>query len=431
MNQLPALAPYPTKLFLETTTRCNLQCPMCVKQTPGNRISDQDFDGKLFGGLVPALPNLNTLILNGIGEPLLHPQLEDFITQARDLMPVDGRIGFQTNGMLVDQSRAVSLVDAGVNLICLSLDTTVPQAFSQVRSGGNLSAIRNALNILHGLRNSSRTPQIGVEIVLRRDTLSQLPGTLQWAADNGADYAIVSHLIAYDPELAPQVVFDPNTDAAMDFLLLWQARAEKICLDINHYAQVRWKYTKSAAEQCLIDFVDRMLAEAAEQDIFFHLKNLLNCDPELRKNLSDAFSAATSVAAETGLDLRLPAMTPQARKRCDFIESGSAFVSVNGDVHPCYFLWHHYQCFVSGWQKYVAPRVFGNLKQEDIVAIWNNREFEKFRNTVLSYDYPLCSNCNLAPCDYIDTPEFVQDCYTNDIPCCDCQWCLGVFQCLQ
>jgi putative metalloenzyme radical SAM/SPASM domain maturase len=346
-------------------------------------------------------------------------------------MPPGATIGFQTNGMLMGTPRAQSLVDAGVNLICLSLDTSVPQTFSIVRAGGALSAVQKGLNTLRDIRGSVAELKIGVEIVLRRDTLSQLAETLKWAAENGADFAIVTHLIAYGPEMVDQVVFDPNTDDARKFFELWQSRARKKGLEIKNYAKVRWKYTRTKDEQRLVDFVDRMLAEAAERDIFFHFKNLLNWDPKLHRQLSKVFLAAERVAAGTGLELRLPASTPRARKRCDFIDSGSAFVSANGDVHPCYFLWHRYQCFVSGWRKHVTPRVFGNLNKKDIITIWNEKAFIKFRKTVSSYDYPLCSNCNLAPCDYIDTSEFEQDCYTNDIPCCDCQWCLGVFQCLQ
>ena len=76
------------------------------------------------------------------------------------------------------------------------------------------------------------------------------------------------------------------------------------------------------------------------------------------------------------------------------------------------------------------PKIFGNLSESDILEIWNSPEFRSFRETVLGYEYPLCSNCNVAPCDYIESEEFEQDCYTNTIPCCDCQWCLGVFQCM-
>jgi MoaA/NifB/PqqE/SkfB family radical SAM enzyme len=136
------------------------------------------------------------------------------------------------------------------------------------------------------------------------------------------------------------------------------------------------------------------------------------------------------VAAAAGLDLRLPALVPRQERRCEFVEGGGAFVSWEGKVHPCYFLWHSYRCFVQQWEQPVKPRVFGNLRERDILEIWNDPEFRSFRESVLTYDYPLCFSCKLAPCDYVQTEQFEQDCHIKGEPCGSCLWCMGVFQCL-
>ncbi|MCX5828080.1 MAG: radical SAM protein, partial [Deltaproteobacteria bacterium] len=74
-KEAPALKPYPTKLFVELTTRCNLQCPMCLKQRHDAEFLEGDISTDIFMTLLPALPTLEALVLNGIGEPLLHPRL--------------------------------------------------------------------------------------------------------------------------------------------------------------------------------------------------------------------------------------------------------------------------------------------------------------------------------------------------------------------
>ena len=76
---LPALREYPSRLFVETTTRCNLKCRMCVKQTEGNCIAEGDLSPEVFAALEPALPHAEALVLNGIGEPLLHRGLERLV----------------------------------------------------------------------------------------------------------------------------------------------------------------------------------------------------------------------------------------------------------------------------------------------------------------------------------------------------------------
>ncbi len=109
--------PYPSKLFVEVTTRCNLRCAMCVKQAPGQGLVEGDMTAETFARLGPAFPHLEALVLNGIGEPTLHRGLEGFIAAAKLAMPASGWVGFQTNGQLLGRRRADSLVAAGVDRI--------------------------------------------------------------------------------------------------------------------------------------------------------------------------------------------------------------------------------------------------------------------------------------------------------------------------
>ena len=68
---------YPSKLYVETTTRCNLKCAMCVKQAEGSCIPEADMSMDVFRALAPAFPHLDGLILNGLLVPLLTPGLLD------------------------------------------------------------------------------------------------------------------------------------------------------------------------------------------------------------------------------------------------------------------------------------------------------------------------------------------------------------------
>ncbi|WP_321530032.1 hypothetical protein [uncultured Desulfuromonas sp.] len=91
---VPALRPLPSKLFVETTTFCNLSCPMCVKHAEGSTIEEGHLTQATFDALKPAFSHLEALFLNGIGEPLIHPQLASFIAQARAEMATEAWIGF-------------------------------------------------------------------------------------------------------------------------------------------------------------------------------------------------------------------------------------------------------------------------------------------------------------------------------------------------
>lgn len=79
----------------------------------------------------------------------------------------------------------------------------------------------------------------------------------------------------------------------------------------------------------------------------------------------------------------------------------------------------------------MEAKVFGDLKEKGLGEIWHGPEFLAFRKEVLHHEYPFCSNCNLVPCEYLYAEEFVHDCYVNKVPCGDCFWCMGLFNCLQ
>jgi len=428
-----ALSEFPTKLFVETTTRCNLNCFMCVKQNRGSDVREGDFSPELFTRLETALPHVEALILNGIGEPLLNPHLESFIHRAKKLMPASGWIGFQSNGLLMTKLRAISLVNAGLDKVCISIDAISPEQFRKMREGGEVDAVDMALSALNSARTLCNRPdvKIGIEFVAMRSNISGLPETLEWAASRGASFAIVTHVLPYDELHAHEALFCNITDQALELYNSWRRKATGVGIDMQRYSAVRWKYARTPEEQAIVDMVEAMKADAEQQGIMLDLKKLLQLEQQRLDEVTGIFAAAEEVAARTGLELRLPELALREQRKCSFVEDGSAFVAWNGDISPCYFLWHRYECFASGWNQTVKPKIFGNLAGQDIVQIWNNQEFTSFRKDVLAYDYPSCSSCGLAPCDYVQTDEFQQDCHIRNVPCGSCLWCTGVFQCLR
>ncbi len=428
----PASRDFPAKLFVETSTRCNLGCIMCVKQAQGSGVVEGDLAPATFAALKPAFPRLEALVLNGIGEPLLHPGVEDFIRSAKKSMPGKGWVGFQSNGLLITNLRAISLVDAGLDRICLSIDAISPDTFRWVREGGELTAIEHAFQSLVDARNICSRPdfRIGAEFVLMASNLHELPAALRWAATRGATFAIVTHMLPYDAAHADEALYGTCTDEAVSLFTEWEKRGKARGIDIRRYVDVRWKYARSQDDQRVVALVEEMKLEAGRRGIMVDLKKLMAMDGRRVEEVAGVFAEARQVAEQTGLDLRLPVIIPQEKRRCGFVEEGGAFVDRDGNVSPCYFLWHRYHCFASGWDQQVVPRVFGNLAERGILEIWNDPAFCAFREGVLAYDYPSCAGCSLAPCDYVQTEEFEQDCHIRNVPCGACLWCTGVFQCL-
>jgi putative metalloenzyme radical SAM/SPASM domain maturase len=427
----PAFRPFPSKLFVEVTSRCNLRCAMCPKQAPGGRDHDGDMDEATFERLGPAFPRAETLVLNGVGESLLHPRLERFVERARRDMPASAWIGFQTNGQLVTPARARSLVAAGVDRVCVSADAVVPGDFARLRVGGKQEAVEGALRAFGAAAGEvRRRVALGVEFVAMRENVDQLPALVRWAARHGVEFVIVTHMMPYAEESVGEAAFEASTDAARALFAEWKARAAAEGVDITRYYDVFMKFFRTKEEARVFEWGRRMVDDAAAKGVTLHLQRLFRSDPALLPRVEAAFGEAAEAARAVGIDLRLPASAPTRDRRCDFVEGGSAFVSWDGDVHPCYFLWHRYHCWVGGVEKRVAPLSFGNLKERDIAEIWNGAAFGRFRGEVVRYEYPFCHDCNAALCTDV-REEVVEDCHLGSVPCAACMWCTGVFQCLQ
>ncbi len=433
MSLPPTLREHPSKLFVEVTSRCNMSCAMCVKQTSGGADPEGDLSMPLFRALAPAFPGLDAFILNGVGEPLLHPQLEEMIRAARERMPTEGWVGFQSNGLLLTDARAVSLASAGLDRICFSIDGVSPETFRKVRKGGEIEGVERALAAMAAAKNHCGRPdlQVGVEFVVMRGNLRELPDALRWSAARGATFAIVTHVLPYDLYHGREAAFERNTDEAIAIFRKWEETGRREGSDIHRYFDILWKYAKSPEEAKVLKFVEAMRADAMGRGVFLDMKKLLSADRGHVDEIAGVFAEAEEVARKEGLDLRLPGVSLKEKRKCSFVEEGGAFVSWQGAVSPCYFLWHRYSCFAHGWKQSVQPKVFGKLEERGILEIWNDREFRAFRESVIRYDYPYCTSCSLAPCDYVQTEEFEQDCHIRNVQCGSCMWCMGVFQCLR
>ncbi|NVN91592.1 MAG: radical SAM/SPASM domain-containing protein [Desulfuromonadales bacterium] len=432
-QSLPALRPYPSKLFVETTTYCNLQCSMCMKQTMGSELKEGFLTMETFRALDPAFPTAESLVLSGIGEPLLCNRLEDFIRHARSRMPHASWIGFQSNGLLLDENRAISLLEAGLDRICISVDSVSPETFSTVREGGELKDIDRAFAALNSARKACGRPdfKIGIEFVIMRDNLHELPSVLSWAASRGANFAITSHLLPYDSSFVKNAAYEPNTEDAINLFESWQKRAEAEGIDMGDYFKTAFlRYSRTPEQERMVAFVQQMMDDARNREIFLNVELLLQRDPEWVTRVEKTFAEAQATADRLGLEIRLPAVAPRSDRACDFLEAGSVFVSWDGNVHPCYFLWHKYVCYFTERKKHVSTKSFGCLADEGIQEIWNSAPYREFREEVLRHEYPFCANCNLIPCEYLYCEEFEQDCYTNTVPCGDCFWCMGLFNCM-
>ncbi|EGK8096201.1 radical SAM protein [Campylobacter lari] len=167
-SNLNKLTPYPIQLDFELNATCNLKCPMCPLSTESNSDKKHDiFPFELFCKIIDdgVSKGLKAIKLNYLNEPLLRDDLEKFIIYAKNAGILD--IYFSTNAMLLNEDRARSLIQSGVDRMQISIDAFTENTYKQMRPGGVFHKVKNNVLKLIEIRNElqSITPLVRVNFV--------------------------------------------------------------------------------------------------------------------------------------------------------------------------------------------------------------------------------------------------------------------------
>ncbi len=189
---------------IEVTSRCTVACLYCPRKALGSRWRHRDVAPGLIVDLLPSLRRVRHVHLQGWGEPLLHP---NFFEMAAWLAEAGCRVGTTSNGALLDRSAARALVDAGVDVVALSVAGADAATNDPLRGGTPLERVVAAARALAEARGDRRRPRIHLAYMLLRsglESIEHLPGLVE---RSGADEVVVSTLgLAFTPELAREAV---------------------------------------------------------------------------------------------------------------------------------------------------------------------------------------------------------------------------------
>ena len=186
--------PLPREIQVEVTGACNLACRMClVRYRPklGRKSGAMCFH--TFKGLVDALPDLEKITLQGLGEPLLAPDIFRMVEYAAERRV---SMGFNTNGTLLTPETSERLVRAGLDWLHVSLDGATAATYESIRDGSDFARVREHVRALVATmrRLDADRPRISLVFVAMRRNLHELPALVQLASDWGVGRLWVQNL---------------------------------------------------------------------------------------------------------------------------------------------------------------------------------------------------------------------------------------------
>ena len=191
---------YPLQLDLETTSACNLRCPMCFQSETETRPEVQNMSFELYSHIITegAAKGLDSIKLQYRGEPLLTTDLPERVRFATER---GIQVRFNTNGTLLTKQLAENLIDAGLYQIIFSIDSHIPEEYNKIRrlaktGKGDFNSVLKNFRQLVELRNERGTtyPQIRVTRVDLPETRTNLPKFSNFWMENGADLVSVVEL---------------------------------------------------------------------------------------------------------------------------------------------------------------------------------------------------------------------------------------------
>jgi radical SAM protein with 4Fe4S-binding SPASM domain len=162
----------PIEITLESTSKCNLSCPMCPRHI--YTFDNENMDLDLYRRIVADCRDYVEFIWPyGIGEPLMHPRIFDMIQITRE---AGIRTGLSTNATLMDSERAERLLDSGLDYLIIAFDGASKETYEEYRLGATFErTIENIVAFLEKKRERGSPVHVVVQMVVLKDNVIEIP----------------------------------------------------------------------------------------------------------------------------------------------------------------------------------------------------------------------------------------------------------------
>lgn len=191
---------FPSQVIVDMTEVCNLACVHCphpeFKKSVHYqaRYLDPELNAKMIGEVRQQGAGYTQYIrYTAEGEPLVHPECYDMIEYAVRNSGV--LVSLTTNGTILNEKRIQKLLEAGLDLIDISIDAFLPETYAKIRVNGDLEVTQsNVINMIRMAKEFSKQTRVVVSFIEQPDNVGESENFEKFWYDQGANYVVVRRL---------------------------------------------------------------------------------------------------------------------------------------------------------------------------------------------------------------------------------------------
>lgn len=206
--------------WIEVSALCNLDCITCPRQesiTPEKlELMPLDTYYKVADALFPYIRDVNLI---GLGESLMHPQIDTIITYAKSKYV---GVNMTSNGTIMNDKMARKLVASGLDSIAFSIDGGTKATFEQVRVNARFEKVITNIKRLIAVKQElgSERPWIAVGVVLMKTNVRELPAVVRLCHEIGVNTVECSNVFTWTTQMERELPLyhgiTPDEDAAIE-----------------------------------------------------------------------------------------------------------------------------------------------------------------------------------------------------------------------
>ncbi len=132
----------PQMVFIDSTNLCNFSCRFCPTGDSdllkSMNIPRGSMDSAMFSTVIDQLQafpeKIPVLYLQAYGEPLLNEDIAEMISLAKQAN-IAHSVQLITNGSLLSKEKSITLLEAGLDLIIISVEHVTPEGYKELTGG--------------------------------------------------------------------------------------------------------------------------------------------------------------------------------------------------------------------------------------------------------------------------------------------------------